>query len=133
MVNPRKIYPIDSGLIPVFDRSGRANLGHALETCVLLELEWRGAEIAYVRMRDGFEVDFLARYSDGRQELIQVCADLDSPTTRERETRALLEAASEYSQATLHLIALEPEMPRELPKGVTAHSAAAWLLADLTA
>ena len=39
MVNPRKAYPVDPGLIPVFDRSGRANVGHALETAVLLELE----------------------------------------------------------------------------------------------
>ncbi len=41
MVNPRKAYPVDSGLIPVFDRSGRANTGHALETAVLIELERR--------------------------------------------------------------------------------------------
>ena len=27
---PRKIYPIDPGLIPLYDRSGRANLGHGL-------------------------------------------------------------------------------------------------------
>ena len=30
-------------LIPLFNRSGKANLGHALETCVMLELERRGA------------------------------------------------------------------------------------------
>ena len=49
MANPRKAFPIDPGLIPVFDRSGRANLGHALETAVALELLRRGAEITYVR------------------------------------------------------------------------------------
>ena len=97
---------------------------------MLLELERRGAEISYVRTEGGFEVDFLARYADGRQELIQVCADLDTPATRERETRALVEAASEHAKATLHLIALQPEIPGELPRGVTAHSAAAWLLAS---
>ena len=32
MVNPRKVYPVDPGLIPVFDRAGRDNTGHALET-----------------------------------------------------------------------------------------------------
>jgi predicted AAA+ superfamily ATPase len=37
MSNPRRVYPIDPGLIPVFDRTGRANTGHALETVVLLE------------------------------------------------------------------------------------------------
>ena len=129
MVNPRKAYPIDPGLIPVFDRSGRANRGHALETCVLLELERRGADIAYVRTEAGFEVDFLARYPpEGGEELIQVCADLDDPATRERETRALLNAASEYPRATLHLIGLEPEIPAELPPGIIWHAASAWLL-----
>ena len=33
------------GLIPVFDPIGRANLGHARETAVLLELERRGAPL----------------------------------------------------------------------------------------
>ncbi|MDP6523405.1 MAG: hypothetical protein QGH15_04205 [Kiritimatiellia bacterium] len=28
--NPRKMYPLDQGLIPAFDRSGRLNTGHAL-------------------------------------------------------------------------------------------------------
>lgn len=130
MVNPRKIYPIDSGLIPVFDRSGKSNLGHALETCVLLELERRGAEVGYVRTPEGFEVDFLARYPDSRLELIQVCVDLDSAATRERETRALLEAAKIYSRATLHLVTLEPELGKDLPKNLNAKAAADWLLRD---
>ncbi len=129
MVNPRKVYPIDPGLIPVFDRSGRANLGHALETCVLLELERRGVEVAYVRTPSGFEVDFLARYPDGREALFQVCADLGEPATRDRETRSLVEAARVHRRATRHLISLEPEAPAHLPAGVTAHAASAWLLA----
>ena len=53
MVNARKAYPVDPGLIPVFDRSGRANLGHALETAVLLELERRHLGVTYVRTLQG--------------------------------------------------------------------------------
>lgn len=60
MVNPCKAYPIDPGLIPVFDRSGKANLGHALETCVLLELDRRGAEVSYVHTPSRREVDSCA-------------------------------------------------------------------------
>ena len=127
MVNPRKAYPVDPGLIPVFDRSGKANLGHALETTVALELERRGAALAYVRTEAGREVDFLARYPDGRQDLIQVCADLDSPATRERETQALLEAAQEYPQVRLHIVALNADAVRGLPKSITLHAASAWL------
>jgi hypothetical protein len=129
MVNPRKVYPIDPGLIPVFDRSGRANLGHALETCALLELERRGAEVAYVKTASGYEVDFLARYPDGRQELIQVCAELDSPAARNRELRALVEAAGEYPGATQHLVGLDTVLAPDLPGGITLHSAVDWLLA----
>ncbi|HUC77853.1 MAG TPA: ATP-binding protein [Vicinamibacterales bacterium] len=128
MVNPRKVYPIDTGLIPIYDAVGRPNLGHALETAVLLELERRGADVSYVRTASGFEVDFLARYPEGDRELIQVCAELDTPATRERETRALLDAHREHRDASLHLISLAPEIPPDLPRNMVWHSVATWLL-----
>lgn len=127
-VNPRKVYPIDTGLIPIFDRSGKANLGHALETAVLLELDRRGAETAYVRTANGFEVDFHARHADGRQELIQVCASLDHPDTVAREIRALQDAAVEFPQAGRVLIALDKPAGLDLPTGVTVVAASEWLL-----
>jgi predicted AAA+ superfamily ATPase len=130
MVNPRKAYPVDPGLIPVFDRSGRANLGHALETAVRVELERRGVSITYVRTREGHEVDFLSRRASGEAELIQVSADLDDPATREREVRALLAAAAEHASASLHLVTLTPESAYGMPKQVTVHSAALWFLSE---
>ncbi|MDE2051671.1 MAG: ATP-binding protein [Gammaproteobacteria bacterium] len=130
MVNPRKAYPIDMGLIPVFDPTGRANSGHALETAILLELERRAAQRFYVRTKDGLEVDFVARYPDGGEDLIQVCADLDDAATRDREIRALLAAGSEHPGATLRLISLTPESPRDLPPGIEWQPASEWLLSD---
>ena len=131
MVNPRKAYPSDPGMIPVFDRSGKANIGHALETAVALELERRGAETAYARTAEGHEVDFLARYPDGREELIQVCADLDSPAVRGRETKGLLEAAKEHRRAELHVVALDDDAAPGLPKAIRLHAAAAWFMKDV--
>lgn len=128
MVNPRKAYPVDSGLIPVFDRSGRANLGHTLETAVQVELERRGMSVSYVRTSEGYEVDFLARRPTGEEALIQVCADLDDPATREREVRALLAAAAEHPRASLDLITLTPESAHGTPEQVVVHSAAQWFL-----
>lgn len=128
MVNPRKVYPVDPGLIPVFDGAGRANVGHALETVVALELERRGAETAYVRTRDGFEVDFLARFADGGQTLIQVCADLDAPGVCDREVRALLAAAREHPHAPPHLVALAAPSARSLPDAIRFCRAVDWLL-----
>ena len=82
---PRKLYPLDPGLIPLFDRSGRTNLGHALETVVIVELKRRGADLCYLRSKSGREVDALALMPDGRQLLAQVWAILADATTRERE------------------------------------------------
>ena len=128
MVNPRKIYPIDPALIPMFDQSGRANSGHSLETCVMLELERRGAELSYVRNATGSEVDFIARFPDGRRELIQVCADMEAKGVRDRELRGLTDAIISYRNATAHLVVLRPDRPEGLPNSVHWHAASDWLL-----
>jgi predicted AAA+ superfamily ATPase len=97
--NPRKIYPVDPGFIRAFDASGRSNLGHALETAVLNEIERRRADVGYVKTSKGLEVDFLASYPTGMLELIQVCADPSKEEVRERELRALMVAAQENHPA----------------------------------
>lgn len=129
MVNPRKIYPVDPGLIPIFDRSGRANTGHALETVVRIELERRGLDVHYVR-KDKYEVDFLARSAEGKAALIQVCADLNKRETAEREIRALIKAAENHPQAQKLLITLTPEAAFDIPEGIRVRSAASWLLEE---
>lgn len=129
MVNPRKAYPIDAGLIPVYDRSGRANRGHALETAVLVELQRRRCAVTYVRTEGGFEVDFLARDPVGRQWLIQVCADASESETAKRELRALAEAGERFPQAQQLLLTLTRDgAPAEAPRAVTAQSAYQWML-----
>lgn len=129
MVNPRKVYPVDPGLIPVFDRSGKANLGHALETAVLIELERRGAEITYVRTSDGHEVDFLARLPGEPPQLIQVAANVVDAATAERELRGLQGAGLELPRASRHLIVLDRDgVPATVPPDVHVHTAADWLL-----
>ena len=105
-------------------------MGHALETCVALELLRRGAEISYVRTREGYEVDFLARDVDGAASLIQVCAEPRDPATLERELRALDAAAVEHPRARRHLITLRPEVVHAVPRGVAVHAASVWLLGD---
>ena len=131
MVNPRKAYPIDPGLISLYERSGRANLGHALETVVLLELERRGCEIDYVRTRDGYKVDFFARPPGGDATLIQVSADVTDPATYEREVRALAAAAAEYRGATPLWLTFDTLPPRTpLPRPLRWQPAVAWLLGD---
>lgn len=129
MVNPRKVYPVDTGLIPLFDRTGRANLGHALETAVLVELDRRRLDVTYVRTRKGYEVDFLVRSADGRRELIQVCADASDPATAERELRALEAAGEAFPDARKLLLTLHRDgIPATLPDDVAAKPAYIWAL-----
>lgn len=129
MVNPRKAYPIDPGLIPIFDGSGRSNIGHALETAVLLELERQGKTVTYVETASGYEVDFLARTPDGRAELIQVCADARESATAVRELRALTEAMKTFPHAIARLLTLTQDgLPGEVPPGIDAEPAYLWML-----
>ncbi len=129
MVNPRKAYPIDAGLIPVFDRTGRSNVGQALETAVLIELERRRCEVTYVRTPQGHEVDFLARLDDGRLELIQVCANASNADTAARELQALQEASTIFPAAAKRLLTRNRGgLPARVPDGIEAQPAYEWML-----
>ena len=130
-VNPRKVYPADMGLIPVFDRSGKSNAVHALEVAVFQELQRQGCDIGYWKTVSGFEVDFAVRWDSGEQELIQVCASLDDPVTREREVRALVEGCAECPEARGVILTLESRLPYpEVPPGIVVMPAWEWILGD---
>jgi predicted AAA+ superfamily ATPase len=129
MVNPRKAYPIDPGFVSVYEPVGRDNLGHALETAVLIELLRRGCEVRYFRTVAGNEVDFHAMDATGKTWLIQACADASDPETYEREVRSLLEAKSQYPQAQALLLLLAP-LPSgfEIPSEICSMDAIEWFL-----
>jgi len=127
--NPRKVYPVDPGLIQPFNTSGRTQAGHALETVVLCELERRKAEVGYVKTTSGYEVDFHARFPDGSEELIQVCADLSAEDTMERELRALREAAVKHPRARRCILVLDRDITDKVNvAGVTVETVPDWLL-----
>jgi hypothetical protein len=129
MVNPRKAYPIDPGLIPIYERTGRANTGHALETAVFIELLRRGCEVHYARTPQGNEVDFHATDPKGQVLLVQVCADAADPATFTRETRSLLEAHAIHPSASLLLIVLDPLPPgTQVPAPIQVLPAIQWFL-----
>lgn len=127
--NPRKAYPIDSGIIPAYERGGRENRGGSLETAILLELERRGYEMGWVRVGAGFEVDFYAEHPVADPLLIQVSLETAAESTWEREVRSIEAAALEYEEARPLLITLDPTPPsRPLPGRVDWVSASQWLL-----
>ena len=97
MVNPRKVYPIDTGLARALSREPGRDEGRLLETLVFLDLRRRGHEVEYVVTAAGHEVDFAATSSDGALSLVQACVSLRDPDTRARELGALSEAMAELS------------------------------------
>jgi len=132
MVNPRKAYPVDPGLIALFERSGRTHQGRALETAVMLELERRGFEVSYVRTAEGFETDFLVHRAGDPPRLVQVCLESEDGETWTRELRGLEAAAEAHPEARPTLVTLDSMPPtRALPRGLTWAPAARWLLEEM--
>ena len=129
--NPRKLYPADPGLIKAFDTSGRTNVGRALETVVLNELERRGADVGYVKTDDGLEVDFLVRHATAGEELIQVSADPSAPETLSRELRALAAGGKAHPRAARRLLVLDRDalVRVSVPPAVRVQPVYEWLLA----
>ena len=132
MSNPRKAYPVDPGLIAIFERSGRQQRGAALETAILLELERRGFDVTYVRTPEGFEVDFLAHRAGESPLLVQVSLEAEGDDTWERKLRALAAAAPLHPDARPFLVTLDAAPnARPLPTRITWAPAARWLLEEM--
>lgn len=129
--NPRKVYPLDPGLIGAFDISGRTNIGHALETAVLNEIERRRKEVGYVKTAEGSEVDFLLRCPGAEAELIQVCADTTEAKTKIREINALEAASKLFPKAEKKiLVATRRQALSFAPENITVLPAYEWMLTD---
>jgi uncharacterized protein len=129
MVNPRKVYPVDAGLIPLYEPPGREHRGRALETAVLLELERREYAVTWLRVDEDREVDFFATRAGESSLLVQVCLDTTHDSTWDREVRALETAAARHPGAEAVLITQDQSPPtRSLPGTLQWYSAAQWLL-----
>ena len=89
---PRKIYPVDTGLVNAVRFDFSKDWGRALETAVFLELKRRGQEIFY-HSGDG-ECDFVIKHGTELVEAIQVTEALDS--NEEREIKGLLDVMERF-------------------------------------
>lgn len=105
--NPRKVYAVDPGLVTACARRGSADIGQLLETAIFIELRRTSPELSYARTKSGYEVDFVT--SSG---LVQACASISDPATREREVRALREAmaALGHRESTIVTLATDEQI-----------------------
>lgn len=92
--NPRKIYSVDVGFKTAMDYPFSIDIGRIFENIVFLELRRKTEKIYYVKEK--YEVDFYY-ISGGKEHLLNVSYDLESPATKEREIRGLVEAMEKLS------------------------------------
>lgn len=126
MVNPRKVYAIDTGLVLACSRNVGRDVGRLLENLVFLELRRRNPTIEYYKTSGGYEVDFFVTDHTGEKSLLQVSADMANSTTRTREVRALVEAMKECGITHASVITMNDEERLETEAG-TIDIVPAWL------
>jgi predicted AAA+ superfamily ATPase len=94
ILNPKKSYFIDNGLVSRVGFSFSANSGHLLENLVFIELLRRGKTVYY--HNKGQECDFVLVEDKTVTAAIQVTYAMPNEKTRKREIDGLLDAMNAY-------------------------------------
>ena len=89
LINPRKVYAIDLGMIDIVSNKLTDDKGHKLENLIYLHLRRKYKELYYFDEKG--ECDFVAMKNAKVKELIQVCYQL-TPDNLEREIIGLKKA-----------------------------------------
>ena len=98
ILNPKKVYCMDTGLRNIVSFKFSEDLGRIAENVVFLNLLFRNRdkEIYYWKDHTGKEVDFVVKEGLKVKELIQVCWGIEEEKTERREVRALIKAMEEF-------------------------------------
>lgn len=131
---PHKVYAVDNGLITAKGYENSPNNGRRLENQVFLELVRRGhipgKSLFYYHTRnEDKEIDFVCRKGMHVEELIQVCWQISTLSTLERETASLEKASKELNCSKMTIIVWTmPEM--KVPEKFRILTFDEWALAD---
>lgn len=117
-LKPKKIYPIDTGLMTAYSLKLQYDAAARLETSVFLHLRRQYNTIHYFQTHTGREVDFLTISPAGKIALYQVSLSLTAPETRQREITALNEAMSELSIKHSIIVTMDESQTIETPHGI---------------
>ncbi|OGT65306.1 MAG: hypothetical protein A3J38_10625 [Gammaproteobacteria bacterium RIFCSPHIGHO2_12_FULL_45_9] len=117
-LKPKKIYPVDPGLVTAFAIYPDTKQAQTLEVAVFRSLRETSNNLYYYVTQQGWEVDFLLQTPEGQMNLFQVSLTLKNHETRVREVRALTQAMEELSLKTGLIITLEEEETITIPQGI---------------
>ncbi|AEB06431.1 ATPase [Coriobacterium glomerans PW2] len=94
-----KRYIVDTGIRSYLEGYRNADSGRVLENMIFLQLAFDGYEVTVGKLRGG-EVDFVATKADERIYM-QVCMDISSAATMERELRPLRAIRDAYPKLVI--------------------------------
>lgn len=103
LVNPRKVYAIDLGMVKCVSTNLTEDLGRKLENMIFLNLRTKYKEIFYFDMQG--ECDFVCIKNNKVVECIQVCYDLN-PDNLNREITGLTKALKNFNLTKGKIITL---------------------------
>lgn len=95
LINPRKVYAIDLGLIDIISNTMTEDVGRKLENLIFLHLRSKNKELYY--FDDKGECDFVVMKNGNVEKLVQVCYEL-SPDNIKRELNGLLKAMKFFNK-----------------------------------
>ena len=102
IMNERKIYAIDTGIINSLGFSFSKNEGKIIENSVMIELMRRNKEIYFYKGKK--ECDFIIKDGIKITEAIQVSLSLQDKETKQREIEGLIETMKNFKLNTGTLI-----------------------------
>jgi hypothetical protein len=128
LVNPKKVYAIDLGLVRVNSSSFSEDYGRLLENQVFLGLRRKTKEIFY--FQDKKECDFVVKKGSDIISAIQVCYKLDSEN-KGREIEGLIEAMSMFKLKEGLILTLDQEEEMKIKdKKIIIQPVWKWLLKE---
>ncbi len=105
LVNPRKIYFIDNGLLQEITNSSTRDIGRKMENLVYWELRRLGYEMNYFN-ENNKECDFVCSRKNKVEKLIQVCYELNNDNEK-REIEGLLDAITYFELDKGYILTFE--------------------------
>ncbi len=130
MVNPKKVYCIDSGLVNAVRAGFLKNIGRLFEGAIFCELLRREYKVFYYKTNSGLEVDFIAQDSDDQLYAIQVCYELTTENV-DREIKSLIELSEEKKIKKgrfILILSTKPDFKLEIPEFIDVQFAWDFLL-----
>ena len=94
LLNAKKVYVIDLGLMRQISFQHSENQGRLLENLVFLELKRQAKTIYYHHNK--LECDFVIKEKNSITQAIQVCWSMHDNKTKQREINGLLDAMTAY-------------------------------------